>query len=102
MTGDGRVVVVVGAGDVVGRAVTAAFAGDGYTVVAVDGSPTAVGLASSAARETGGDVLPFIAEISSFDDLAGVAASVARDHALVTRSSTATSASIGRDFATRR
>jgi NAD(P)-dependent dehydrogenase (short-subunit alcohol dehydrogenase family) len=78
-----HVAVVVGTADVVGRAVAAALGAQRHIVVAVDRSGPAAERAAGDASRAGGEGLPFAADISSLDDLAGVAASVGADHAMV-------------------
>jgi NAD(P)-dependent dehydrogenase (short-subunit alcohol dehydrogenase family) len=75
-----NVAVIVGAGDVVGTAVAAACASRSDLVVAVAATPEGGRTAVDAARRAGGDGLAFVADIASFDELAGVAAAVAADH----------------------
>jgi NAD(P)-dependent dehydrogenase (short-subunit alcohol dehydrogenase family) len=78
-----RVAVVVGVGDVVGRACALAFVERARVVVVVDGSESAAKEAAVAVEDAGGRARWFAADLTDLLAMQRVAAAVAADHPAV-------------------
>jgi NAD(P)-dependent dehydrogenase (short-subunit alcohol dehydrogenase family) len=80
---DGRVAVIVGVSDVVGRACAVGAVERASVVVVVDGSRAAADAVAADVEQAGARALPFAADLTDLAAMEYVAATVASDHSAV-------------------